>query len=70
MHERCMLLVHPSGDLDARFTSFKEYSQWQLCENPVVFRVKESLAPGGVLRLCELHRLRLAKAGFNAEAQE
>ena len=70
MSERCMLLVHPSGDLDARLTSLEEYLGWQLCENPVVFRMNESLAPGGVLKLCEFHRLRLVKAGFNAEAQE
>jgi hypothetical protein len=70
MGERCMLLVHPSGDLDARLASADEYFGWQLCENPVVFRVNESLAPGGVLRLCEPHRLRLVKAGFKAEAQE
>ena len=70
MGDQCLLRVSPVERELPYMVGFDEWSTWEPCPEPVTFRQREPLAPGGVLRLCESHRLKLVKAGFKAEAQE
>lgn len=55
MADRCLLRAWPQGLERPFLVDIDEWTTWEPCSEPVVFKTKEPLAPGGWLMLCAKH---------------